>query len=129
MKKSVEEDKEIGRVLDTQMAAQCTRHKAHSWSGKLDPKSVVCLFLGYSKEIWCGYFYSHEENKVFVSTKAKFLEDNYISDHKPRSKIVLNEIEPGTTSAQSTRVVDPLTSDSQMIPSQDTLPPRRSGGL
>ena len=36
-------------------------------------------------------------------------------------------MEPGTTSAQSTRVVDPLTSDSQMIPSQDTLPPRRSG--
>ena len=29
----------------------------------------------------------------------------------------------GTTSARSTRVVDPLTSDSQMIPGQDTLPP------
>ena len=81
-------------------------------SGKLDPKSVVYLFVGYSKETRGRYFYSHEENKVFVSTNATFLEDNYISDHKPCSKIVLNEIEPGMTSAQSTRVVDPLTSDS-----------------
>ncbi|KAK0594600.1 hypothetical protein LWI29_001701 [Acer saccharum] len=81
---------------------------------------------GCSKETRGGYFYSHEDNKVFVSTNATFLEDNYISDHKPRSKIVLNELEPGETSIQSTRVVDPLTSESQMIPIQDTLPPRRS---
>ena len=87
---------------------------------------MVCLFVGYSKETRGGYFYSPEDNKVFVSTNATFLKDNYISDHKSRSKIVLNELEPGKTSSQSTRVVDPLTYESQMIPSQDTLPPRRS---
>ena len=35
-------------------------------------------------------------------------------------------MEPGETSSQSTRVIDPLTSKSQMIPSQDILPLRRS---
>ncbi|KAL5825162.1 hypothetical protein ACOSQ3_021225 [Xanthoceras sorbifolium] len=67
---------------------------------------------------------------MFVSTNVTFLEEDYMSNHKPRSKIVLNELEPSTTSAQSTRVVDdviiPQISDSQMIPSQDTLLLRRS---
>ena len=48
-----------------------------------------------------------------------------MNDHKPRSKIVLNELESGPTSDQSTKVVDkvvvPSTSDSQMIPSWNTL--------
>ena len=104
----------------------CPAHVLKNRAGKLDPKSMVCLFVGYSKETRGGHFYSPEDNKVFVSTNATFLEDNYISDHKPRSKIVLNELEPGETSTQSTRIVDPLTSESQMIPSQGTLPPRRS---
>ncbi|KAK0575773.1 hypothetical protein LWI29_006753 [Acer saccharum] len=104
----------------------CPEHVLKNKIGKLDPKSVVGLFVGYSKETRDGYFYSHEDNKVFVSTNATFLEDNYISNHKPRSKIVLNELEPGETSTQSIRVVDPLTFESQMIPSQDTLPPKRS---
>ena len=53
-----------------------------------------------------------------------------MSDHKSRSKIVLNELKLGSTSDQSTKVVNrvivPLTSDSLMIPSQITLPPKRS---
>ncbi|KAK0586091.1 hypothetical protein LWI29_000773 [Acer saccharum] len=104
----------------------CPAHVLKNRTGKLDPKSMVCLFVGYSKETRGGYFYSPKDNKVFVSTNATFLEDNYISDHKPHSKIVLNELESGETSTQSTRVVDPLTSERQMIPIQDTLPPRRS---
>ncbi|KAL5756458.1 hypothetical protein ACOSQ2_021204 [Xanthoceras sorbifolium] len=68
---------------------------------------------------------------MFVSTNVTFLEEDYMSNHKPRSKIVLNELEPSTTSAHSTRVVDdviiPQISDSQRIPSQDTLLLRRSG--
>ncbi|KAL5810596.1 hypothetical protein ACOSQ4_027164 [Xanthoceras sorbifolium] len=105
----------------------CPAHVLKNRSGKLDSKSVVCLFVGYSKETRGGYFYSPEDNKVFVSKNATFLEDNYISDHKPRSKIVLYELEPGETSTPSTRVVDPQISESQMIHDRDTLPPRRSG--
>ena len=109
----------------------CPVHVLKNRSGKLEPRSQVCLFVGYPKETRGGFFYNPQENKVFVSTNATFLEEDYMSNHKPRSKIVLKELEPGTTSAQSTRVVDdviiPQTSDSQIIPSQDTLPPRSSG--
>ena len=109
----------------------CPVHVLKNRSGKLEPRSQVCLFVGYPKETRGGFFYNPQENKVFVSTNATFLEEDYMSNHKPRSKIVLKELEPGTTSAQSTRVVDdviiPQTSDSQILPSQDTLPSRRSG--
>ena len=70
----------------------CPAHVLKNKTGKLDPKFVVCLFVGYSKKTRGGYFYSPEDNKVFVSTNATFLEDNYISDHKPRSKIVLRPV-------------------------------------
>ena len=39
-----------------------------------------------------GYlFYNHKDNKVFVSTNAKFLEDDYVNNFNPRSKVVLAE--------------------------------------
>ena len=38
---------------------------------------------------------------MFVSTNATFLEEDHMRDHKPRSKMVLNE-----APEESTRVVD-----------------------
>ena len=55
---------------------------------KLEPRSKVCLFVGYPREARGGYFYIPEENKVFVSTNAIFLEENHMRNHKPCSKIV-----------------------------------------
>ena len=51
------------------------------------------MFLGYSKETKGYLFYNHKDNKVFVSTNAKFLEDDYINNFNPRSKVVLAEID------------------------------------
>ena len=52
-------------------------------------------------------------------------------EFKPQSKILLEELLTGSTSAPSSTKVDkyiaPSTSDGQMIPSQNDLPPRRSG--
>ena len=40
-----------------------------------------------------GYlFYNHKNNKMFVSTHAKFLEDDYVNNFNPRNKVVLTEI-------------------------------------
>ena len=50
-------------------------------------------FLGYSKETKGQLFYNHKDNKVFVSTNAKFLEDDYVNNFNPRSKVVLAEID------------------------------------
>ena len=40
-----------------------------------------------------GYFYSPKDNKVFVSTNARFLEDDHIRNHKSNNKIVLEELD------------------------------------
>ena len=49
-------------------------------SDKLEAKTKVCMFLGYSKETKGYLFYNHKDNKVFVSTNAKFLEDDYVNN-------------------------------------------------
>ena len=68
---------------------------------------------------------------MIVSTNATFLEDNYIKEHKPRSKVVLEELLPGSTSIQSTTVVEnnivKTTSEHQTDFHQNHLPSRRSG--
>ena len=60
---------------------------------KLEAKIEVCMFLGYSKEAKGYLFYNHKDNKVFVSTNAKFLEDDYVNNFNPRSKVVLAELD------------------------------------
>ena len=91
----------------------------------------MSLFVGYPKETRGGFFYSPEENKVFVSINVMFLEEDYKKEFKPRSKVVLDELLVGSTSTPSTTVVDkniaPLTSERQINVYQNDLPPRRSG--
>ena len=50
------------------------------------------MFLGYSKETRGYLFYNHKDNKMLVSTNAKFLEDDYVNNFNPKSKVVLVEI-------------------------------------
>ena len=50
------------------------------------------MFLGYSKETKGYLFYNHKDNKVLVSTHAKFLEDDYVNNFNPRNKVVLAEM-------------------------------------
>ena len=59
---------------------------------KLKSCTELCLFVGYPKETKGGYFYSPKDNKVFVSTNARFLEDDYIRNHKSNKKVVLEEL-------------------------------------
>ena len=52
----------------------------------------MVFFVGYPKGTVGGLFYSHKDNKVFVSTNAKFLENDYMNNYTPRSRVVLAEI-------------------------------------
>ena len=70
----------------------CPAHVLKGKTEKLDSRSEVCMFVGYSKETRGGIFYSPKENKTFVSTNATFLEYDYVNNHKPRSKVVLEEM-------------------------------------
>ena len=61
-------------------------------TGKLEPRTKVCMFVGYPKGTRGGLFYSPLDKKLFVSTNATFLEDDYMTNFKPRSKVVLEEL-------------------------------------
>ena len=56
---------------------------------KLEPRTEVCFLVGYSRGTKGGLFYSPKDQKVIVSTNAQFLEKDYVMNHKPRSRIVL----------------------------------------
>ena len=61
-------------------------------TGKLEPCTEVCMFVGYPKGIRGGLFFSPLGKKVFVSTNVTFLKDDYMTNFKPRSKVVLEEL-------------------------------------
>ena len=58
-------------------------------SDKLQSKTELVFFIGYPKGTVGGLFYSHKDNKVFVSTNAKFLENDYMNDYTPKNRVVL----------------------------------------
>ena len=70
----------------------CPAHVLKGKPDKLEPKSEVCLLVGYPKETKGYLFYSRNDNKVFVSTNAKFLENDYMNNFTPRSRVVLAEM-------------------------------------
>ncbi|KAL6327640.1 hypothetical protein AAG906_022203 [Vitis piasezkii] len=102
------------------------RTRVKGKDGKLEPRSKVCMFVGYPKGTRGGLFYSAQDNKVFVSTNATFLEYNYMADFKPRSKVVLEELLADEISPTPTTVVERQRKETT---AQDLTPPppRRSG--
>ena len=60
---------------------------------KLESRTEVCMFVGYPKGTRGGLFYSPSDKKVIVSTHATFLDEDYISNFKPKSKIILEELD------------------------------------
>ncbi|KAL4033283.1 hypothetical protein IC575_006370 [Cucumis melo] len=113
----------------------CPAHVLENNPKKLEPRSKLCLFVGYPKGTRGGYFYDPKDNKVFVSTNATFLEEDHIREHKPRSKIVLNELSKETTEP-STRVVEEPSALTRVVhvgsstrthQPQSLREPRRSG--
>ena len=67
----------------------CPAHVLKGKFDKLEPKSEVCLLVGYPKETRGYLFYSRNDNKVFVNTNAKFLEYDYMNNFTPKSRVVL----------------------------------------
>ena len=54
----------------------CPAHVFKGKTEKLEPRTEVCLFVGYPKGTRGGLFYSPKNKKIFVSTNATFLENN-----------------------------------------------------
>ena len=68
-------------------------HVLRNDPNKLESRTEVCMFVGYPKGTRGGLFYSPSDKKVIVSTHATFLEEDYISNFKPKSKIILEELD------------------------------------
>ena len=69
----------------------CPAHVLRQKTSKLASRSELCLFVGYPKQTKVFTIYSPEDDKTFVSTNARFLEEDFMNNVKPRSKIVLEE--------------------------------------
>lgn len=54
----------------------------------LESRSEVCVIIGHPKGMKGGMFYDHVNKKVFVSTNAHYLEEDFIIDHMSSSKVV-----------------------------------------
>ena len=63
---------------------------------KLEARSEVCLFVGYPKGPKGYLFNDPTEKRMLVSTNAHFLEQDYMLDNKPSSKVVLDELRAET---------------------------------
>ena len=58
----------------------------------MESRTEGCLFIGYPTGTKGGLFYSSSEKKVIVSTNEKFFEEDYINNFKPKSKVILEEL-------------------------------------
>ena len=71
---------------------------------KLGPRSDKYYFIEYPKETKGYYFYLADEQKVFVSFKAIFLEKEFLGEGTVASKIELEEVRQVE---KSTQVAEP----------------------
>ena len=67
-------------------------HVLKQKSDKMNSHIKVCIFIGYPKGMRGGMFYSTKDKRVFVSIHTTFLEDDYIKNYKPKSKVILEEL-------------------------------------
>ena len=69
----------------------CPAHVLRQKTSKLASRSELCLFIGYPKETKGFIFYSPEDNKTFVSTNARFLEEDFMKDVKLEATLCLKK--------------------------------------
>ena len=69
----------------------CPAYVKRLLKDKLGPRSNKCLFVGYPKKSKGYYFYHTEEQKLFVSLRAIFLENEYLTE-STKANVELNEV-------------------------------------
>ena len=94
---------------------------------KLEARSEVCLFLVYPRGTKGFLFYDPKEQRVLVSTNARFLEEDYMLDNKPRSKVVLDELRAKLNEGNEVPIPETTVSAPLVVRTQETRVPHRSG--
>ena len=64
----------------------------HVVTDKLGARSVKCKFVGHPKEAARYYFYTPNEQKMFVSKHGHFLEKEFLLERSSGSKINLERV-------------------------------------
>lgn len=57
----------------------------------LESRTELCFFIGCPKGTRGNLFYDPIERRILMSTDVKFLEEDYITEYKPKSRIVLHK--------------------------------------
>ena len=91
----------------------CPAHVLFKDLNKLEARLEVYVFVGYPKGTKGGYFYNPKENKVVVSTNATFLEESYMNDFEPRSKVVLEELRSDPITLEVSNETVPISVENQ----------------
>ena len=73
---------------------------------KLGPRFDKCHFIGYPKESKGYYFYNTEEQKLFVSMRATFLEKEYLTG-SAKANVELNEVRQEEVPLHSETTIEP----------------------
>ena len=94
---------------------------------KLEARTEVCLFVGYPKGTKGYLFYDPQDQRVLVSTNARFLEEDYMIDNKPRAKVMLDELRAEVSEGSEVLVSVPQVREPRVVSTQDRGEPRRSG--
>ncbi|KAI3784081.1 hypothetical protein L1987_43173 [Smallanthus sonchifolius] len=107
----------------------CEAYVRQEASSKLDPRSTKCIFVGYPKDCLGYYFYIPSENKVFISRKAEFLENKFLTDEASGRRVELEEDpQPDTTLVDTSQQHDIVEPEQTIVQDLDeTLSVRKSG--
>ncbi|GJU61803.1 retrotransposon protein, putative, ty1-copia subclass [Tanacetum coccineum] len=95
--------------------------------GKLEPRSIKCIFIGYPKETMGYSFYYLPENKVLVARNAEFLENSLITQEASGSLEDLEIIQEEDTHPSIDTSLNHEKDDLEIDePQSDIIPIRRS---
>ena len=70
----------------------CLAYVKRLLTNKLEPRSDKCLFVGYPNESKGYYFYHPEDQKLFISLRATFLEKEFLAE-STKADIELDEVQ------------------------------------
>ena len=87
----------------------------------------MCLFVGYPRGTKGYLFYNPKEQRVLVSTNARFLEQDYMLDNKPSSKVILDELRDELSEGDEVPMAVTQVSQPLVARTEETRVPHRSG--
>ena len=94
---------------------------------KLEARLDVCLFVGYPKRKKGYLFYDSKEQRVLVTTNALFLEEDYMIDNKPSSKVILDELRAETNEGNEVLIPVTQVSPPLVVRTQERGEPHHNG--